>query len=389
MQLLRNKSTRSLWDPNYVDQSWINDRVQLIPRLKSWIAAGDPSLKTAITEYNWGAEADMNGATAQADVFGIFGREGLDYGARWTTPDPSTPTYKAMKMYRNYDGAKSTFGDTSVSAGGPNPDNVAAFAAVRSGDGALTVMVVNKYLTGSTPVSINLANFAAAGPARVWQLASNAITHLADVSLSGATLAATLPPRSVTLFVVPAGAADAPPVAAASASPTSGIAPLAVAFDGSASHDPDGSIVFYAWTFGDGGTGSGAKPSHTYASPGAFVATLTVTDDRNATGKATVSITATTDPNVIAAPTNLAGSVSRTRVVTLNWIDNSGNETGFSVERAPSGTTSFAVVGSVGANVKTFSESPAAGRYQYRVRAMNSTTGRTSGYSNTSTVRVK
>ena len=47
-----------------------------------------------------------------------------------TKPDATTPTYKAMKLYRNYDGAKSTFGDTSISAVTPNPDNVAAFAAV-------------------------------------------------------------------------------------------------------------------------------------------------------------------------------------------------------------------------------------------------------------------
>ncbi len=35
MQLRRNRSTRSLWDPNYVDETWINDRVQLVPRLRS------------------------------------------------------------------------------------------------------------------------------------------------------------------------------------------------------------------------------------------------------------------------------------------------------------------------------------------------------------------
>jgi len=117
MQLRRNRSTRSLWDPNYTDETWIASKVQLIPRLRNWANtyyyAGTP---IAITEYNWGAENSMNGATAQADIFGIFGREGLDMAARWTTPDPSTPTYKAMKMYRNYDGAKSTFGDTSVLA---------------------------------------------------------------------------------------------------------------------------------------------------------------------------------------------------------------------------------------------------------------------------------
>src|SRR5262245_30350151 len=37
MQLRRNRSTRSLWDPSYTDETWINDRVQLIPRLRSWV----------------------------------------------------------------------------------------------------------------------------------------------------------------------------------------------------------------------------------------------------------------------------------------------------------------------------------------------------------------
>ena len=88
-----------------------------------------PGTQIGITEYNWGAEGHINGATAQADICGIFGREGLDMATRWTTPDRDTPTYKAMKMYRNYDGSKSTFGDTSVSATVPNPDNLSAFAA--------------------------------------------------------------------------------------------------------------------------------------------------------------------------------------------------------------------------------------------------------------------
>src|SRR5207248_4114337 len=149
-QLLRNKSTRSLWDPNYTDQSWINSVVQLIPRLKSWVNTYYPGTLTAITEYNWGAESHINGATTQADILGIFGREGLDLAARWTTPDAATPTYKAIKMYRNYDGNKSAFGDTSVSATGPNPDNVAVFAAQRTSDSALTVMAISKYLSGST-----------------------------------------------------------------------------------------------------------------------------------------------------------------------------------------------------------------------------------------------
>ena len=203
MQLLRNRSTRGLWDPNYVNESWIGTQVQLIPRMKNWVNTYYPGLPIALTEYNWGAEGHINGATTQADIYGIFGREGLDMAARWTYPDPSTPTYKAMKIYRNYDGNKSTFGDTSVSTTTANPDNLSAFAATRAADGALTVMVISKVLSGTTPVTVNLAHFSAAGSAQVWQLTSaNAITHLANVAAT-TSVSLTVPAQSVTLLVIP------------------------------------------------------------------------------------------------------------------------------------------------------------------------------------------
>ena len=166
----------------FVDLSWIGQSkfesgiVRLIPRLKQWVAADYPNTQIGITEYNWGAENHINGATAQADIFGIFGREGLDVAARWATPASSTPTYKAMKMYRNYDGNTSTFGETSITASTANPDTVAAFAAQRSADGALTVMAISKYLSSITPATINLASFQHAGIAQAWQLtAANTI----------------------------------------------------------------------------------------------------------------------------------------------------------------------------------------------------------------------
>ena len=220
MQLRRNRSTRSLWDTNFVDETWINDKVKLVPRLKQWVAQNYPGTRIGITEYNWGAEGHINGATAQADILGIFGREGLDLATRWTTPAASTPTYKAMKMYRNYDGNKSAFGDTSIAASAPNPDNLSSFAAVRSSDGALTVMVINKSLSGMTPVLLNVTNFSAAGAAQVWQLTSaNTISRLADLNPSGGTLSNTVPAQSITLVVLPPAAqpprlrtgANAPP----------------------------------------------------------------------------------------------------------------------------------------------------------------------------------
>ncbi|HVG60906.1 MAG TPA: hypothetical protein VNA24_20275 [Hyalangium sp.] len=75
-----------------------------------------------------------------------------------------------MKLYRNYDGRRSTFGDVSVRAQAPDPDTVSAYAAVRSSDGALTVMVVGKRQSGSTSLAVDLTGFTPAPSAQVWQL---------------------------------------------------------------------------------------------------------------------------------------------------------------------------------------------------------------------------
>ena len=112
-----------------------------------------------------------------------------------------------------------------------------------------------------------------------------------------------------------------------------------------------------------------------------------MTDDQGATGSAVVTITASAGA-VVNAPSSLTRSVSRTGVVTLQWIDNSTNEEGFYVERAPRGSTSFVRVGRVSANVTTYSEQPGKGWYTYRVQAYNATTGRLSAYSNSVTARV-
>jgi len=373
MQLRRNRSTRSLWDANYVDESWINDRVQLVPRLRSWVAAYYPGTFTGITEYNWGAENHINGATAQADIYGIFGREGLDMAARWTTPDASTPTYKAMKLYLNYDGNKSTFGDVSVAAAGANPDTVAVFAAERSADGALTIIAISKYLSGNTAATFNVANFPHNGTAQVWQLtAANTINHLSDVNFIGGSFNATLPAQSISLFILPAAVGNQSPVAAVSSLPASGLAPLNVAFDGSGSSDADGSIVAYAWNFGDGGTATGITTNHIYTTPGSFIARLTVTDNLGANNSITTTIQV--NANLPSAPSNLmASAVSRSQI-NLAWTDSATNENGFKIERCAGATCSnFVQIATVGANVKIFSNSGLKRNtsYRYRVRAYN------------------
>ncbi len=90
---------------------------------------------------------------------------------------------------------------------------------------------------------------------------------------------------------------NTPPVASVSADPTQGDAPLTVQFSGSGSTDSDGTIVSYAWDFGDGETGSGATIGHVYGQAGNYTATLTVTDDGNGTDTDTVEIAVSSQGN--------------------------------------------------------------------------------------------
>ncbi len=205
-QLWRNRSTRSLWDPTYVDESWINDKIDLIPRMKAWVTQQFPGTKVGVTEYNFGAEGHINGATTQADVLGIFGREGLDLATRWTTPDPGSVTFKAVQMYRNADGNGLGFGSTSVKCDVADPDNLSAFASIGGPSGPLKVMVVNKRLTGTAPVTVNVVHGTLRGTAVVYQLTSaNVISHLSGVSTSPTRFALTVPAQSVTLIIAQQG----------------------------------------------------------------------------------------------------------------------------------------------------------------------------------------
>ena len=77
-----------------------------------------------------------------------------------------------------------------------------------------------------------------------------------------------------------------------------------MSFDASASTDPDGTIVQYAWDFGDGSTGSGVTTTHIFQHAEneiiPYTVTLTVTDDDGATGSASVEIQVT--PGLPPAP---------------------------------------------------------------------------------------
>lgn len=105
-------------------------------------------------------------------------------------------------------------------------------------------------------------------------------------------------------------APNQPPSVNLTAVPTSGHAPLTVAFVGSG-NDPDGTITEYSWVFGDGLGSTQQSPSHTYSSAGTYIATLTVKDNAGATASKSVQITVlppNQPPSLTAEASPLRGS---------------------------------------------------------------------------------
>ena len=99
-----------------------------------------------------------------------------------------------------------------------------------------------------------------------------------------------------TFRLAPSGA-NVPPSASFTVNPASGPPSTSFAFNGSPSTDTDGTIVSFAWDFGDGSSGSGASTTHTYAGQGTYTVTLTVTDNKGATGTTSSNVVVTA-PNV-------------------------------------------------------------------------------------------
>ncbi|MFT7586940.1 MAG: hypothetical protein ACI9EW_003380 [Cellvibrionaceae bacterium] len=204
-QALRLNATRSLWDPTYRDESWINKPIALIPLMHKWIDESYPGTGTALTEYNFGALNHITGALTQADALGIFGRERLDIASLWDPPTIDQPGAFAFRMYRNYDGEDGTFGDLSLPAASFDQNRVSIYASHRQSDNAITIMLINKSkvvesiildLTGDTLIGKNyeLYQYSAAHP--------NEIEKLQNLTLESNSLHITLEPELIQLIVI-------------------------------------------------------------------------------------------------------------------------------------------------------------------------------------------
>ena len=201
-------STRTLWDPAYNGGTWVEQYVfggpmQLIPRFKGWVSQYYPGTKIALSEYSIdsGSKSIVD-ALAEMDVLGIFGREQLDFANMWSPPAPTDPIAYAFRIYRDYDGNGAQYGDTWVNATSSNQSQLSVYAAQRSNDHGVTILVLNK-TTASISTSLALTGATLPATAAVYSYSSANLQQIvpgAAAAIDNGSINYSFPAYSATLF---------------------------------------------------------------------------------------------------------------------------------------------------------------------------------------------
>lgn len=172
-----------------------------------------------------------------------------------------------------------------------------------------TAIKVKFEATGSAPTTLRAKAWTSGGEPSGWQVsATDASAALQSAGAAGVFAYVSSGAASASIVSVADFSAEPDGVAPPNQAPSAAIAPAAitertVGLDGSASTDPDGSIVSYAWRFGDGATASGATTTHTYAADGTYAVELTVTDDGGLSATTSLSVAVVGSPPANEPPT--------------------------------------------------------------------------------------
>ncbi len=213
--IARMQAPRSLWDPSYVESSWITANslggkpITLIPRLQAAVAQYYPGTQLSISEYQYGSGEDISGGIAQADALGIFGKYGVA-GCRWDDGTSDLYVAAAYNLYLNYDGKGSRFGDTSILAGSSGANAVSLTSVYAAKDSAhpnrINVILLNKDYGANHAAAVTLNNLgmtqiSSITSYRFDSTASTAYNPAAPAFTAG-TFSDTLPFRSATLYEI-------------------------------------------------------------------------------------------------------------------------------------------------------------------------------------------
>ncbi|MEO8085319.1 MAG: glycoside hydrolase family 44 protein [Bacteroidota bacterium] len=203
--IARMQCPRTLWDSSYTENSWIGQWFSpcvYIHALQNGIATYYPGTKLAFTEFNYGGQDHISGGIAIADVLGIFGRYGVYMSTHWGSLDEYVST--GFKIFRNYDGNNSTFGDISVQSLTSDIENSSAYASLESTDTSrLHLIAMNKNYDSTLVTDFNISGNNSFDVAEVWKFNSTsmAITGAGNVAITNNHFTYPLDPLSVYHFI--------------------------------------------------------------------------------------------------------------------------------------------------------------------------------------------
>jgi len=214
----RVQATRSLWDPNFTEVSWITKSsthgpIRLIPLLKEKIAAHYPGTRLSFTEYDFGGGEDISGGIAQADALGIFGVQGVFAAALWPAGSQIPYQGAAFEMYRNFDGNNAAFGDTSIRARTSSIQDSAIYASRDSKNPRRMVIVLINRSEQPRTSTLQLHDAGRFTQAQAFQLtgAGPRIQAAGTIGIKdGHNLDYTMPARSVTTIELTGDQATGP-----------------------------------------------------------------------------------------------------------------------------------------------------------------------------------
>jgi fibronectin type 3 domain-containing protein len=206
------QSPRSLWDSTFTENSWITGvlggPINILGRLQAKIAANNPGMKLSITEYENGGFNHIAGTIAQADNLGIFGSEGLFAANFWPPNGTYSYTLAGFRTYRDFDGAGSNFGDTSLQATSSAVQSVVVYASTDStAPGRVVFVAINR--SNAAKVTA-ITGQALSGTAHLYQMTGPSASaqtvvqpvSIGTVAVGGSSLTITLPAYSVTTIDV-------------------------------------------------------------------------------------------------------------------------------------------------------------------------------------------
>jgi hypothetical protein len=196
---LRLRSTRSLWDPTYEDESWIGERMALLPLVKRWIEENHPGLGLSVGEWNFGAEGHMSGGLAVAEALGRFGTEGLQSAHYWTYPPRRSPAYWGFRAFRDFDGKGGRFLDWSLPVRGEVP-SASLFASADEGRQRVVAVLLNLSPGSPLAATLDLGGCGGVSAARVLRYAGGEDGFRpARVAVGSRKVELVAPPYSITV----------------------------------------------------------------------------------------------------------------------------------------------------------------------------------------------